>query len=134
MSERKAVPILIGEQGRDHVLIEPHKKLVSGRFEAEVYVRCGPWNGHFTGIFVVGELRKLGHDIQSMFEGLKCTAVLKPNEPRLQMTLNSTKGHVHLTGFARQSMESRTTLEFEFEIEQHELQAIAGALLIADHS
>jgi hypothetical protein len=135
MAERKAVPVLIGERSSDHVLIEPHPKVVSGRFGAEIYVRCGPWIGHVVGIFVVGELRKFGHDIQSLHDNLKCTAVLKPNEPCLLMNLsNDARGHVHVRGFARQSMDARTILEFEFGMDQLELAHVASALLIADHS
>ena len=88
MFGKKPIAIVIGERGADHVLIEPHSKMVSGRFEAEIFIRCGTWSGHLVGIFVGGELHKFGQDISNLCEGLKCTAVLKPNEPRLQMTLN----------------------------------------------
>jgi hypothetical protein len=135
MFGKKPVSILIGVRGADHVLIEPHPKMVSGRFEAEIYIRCGTWSGHLVGIFVGGELHKFGRDVSSLCEGLKCTAVLKPNEPRLQMTLNvEGKDLISVRGFARQSMESRTVLEFEFDVDRAELASAGNALLVAEHA
>jgi hypothetical protein len=97
MLGKKPVSILIGVRGADHVLIEPHSKMVSGRLESEIYIRCGTCSGHLVGIFIGGELHKFGRDVSSLCEGLECTAVLKPNEPRLQMTLNvEGKEHIYL--------------------------------------
>jgi hypothetical protein len=133
MSDRKAIPILIGTRSGDYVLIESHPKTIHGRFEAEIHVRCGVWMGHFTAVFVVGELRKFGSDLNSIFERLKCTAVLKPNEPRLQVTVNSNpRGRLLVEGFARQNMTDRVVLEFEFQMDVEELPKIASALMATD--
>jgi hypothetical protein len=116
------------------VLIEPHAKMVSGRFEAEIFIPCGQWTGHLVGIFVSGELHKFGQDVNSLREGLK--SVLKPNEPRLQMTLSDDRkksGHISVRGFARQSMDSRTVLEFEFDIDRLDLESAGCALQQAEH-
>lgn len=137
MFGKKPVSVLIGEHGADHVHIEPHAKMVSGRFEAEIFIRCGTWSGHFVGIFIAGELHKFGQDISSLCEGLKCTAVLKPNEPRLQMTLSDDRknsNHISVRGFARQSMESRTVLEFEFDTDRVNLAEAGHALALAEHA
>jgi len=137
MFGKKPIAIVIGERGADHVLIEPHPKMVSGRFEAEIFIGCGAWSGHVVGIFVVGELHKFGQDINNLCEGLKCTAVLKPNEPRLQMTLNSgrrNENHISVRGFARQSMESRTVLEFEFEADRMDVESAGRALQVAEQA
>ena len=137
MFGKKPVSVLIGERGADHVHIEPHAKMVSGPFEAEIFIRCGTWSGHFVGIFIAGELHKFGQDISSLCEGLKCTAVLKPNEPRLQMTLSSDRrnqNHISVRGFARQSMESRTVLEFEFEADRVDVASAGRALQVAEQA
>jgi len=82
-----------------------------------------------------GELNKFGRDIDSVNNNLKCTAVLRPLDPYLHLTLTGDgKGHIHVTGVARQNPGSKTVLEFEFEMDQTELPLVANALLLADRA
>lgn len=84
---------------------------------------------------MVGELHKFGQDINNLYANLKCTAALRPIEPYLLMTLNGDgRGYIHVVGMARHDPQSRTKLEFEFDMDQTELPPIASALLVADHA
>jgi hypothetical protein len=133
MSDRKAIPTLIGMKSGDHVLIEPNPKVVSGGFQAEITVRCGPWNGRYTAHFMVGELNKFGKDVEHVYNNEKCAAALKPLDPYLVMTLTGDgHGHIEVSGEARQKPGIKTGLEFHFEMEQEELKVAGRSLVLAD--
>ena len=133
MFDRKVVPTLIGSRTADYVLIEPSSKLISGRLQAEITVKCGPWNGRYTAQFMHGELNKFGKDIEHVYGNLKCTAVLKPIEPYLHMTLTGDgHGRIHVVGEARQKPGLKPVLEFQFEMEQDALETAGRTLVLAD--
>ena len=133
MADRKAVPTLIGLKNGDHVLIEPSPKVISGGFQAEITVRCGPWHGRYTAHFMVGELNKFGKDVDNVYNNLKCTAALRPLDPYLHMILTGDgHGHVQAAGEARQKPGIKTVLEFQFEMEQTELQLVGRSLVLSD--
>jgi len=53
------------------------------------------------------------------------------------MTLNSgrrNENHISVRGFARQSMESRTVLEFEFEADRMDVESAGRALQVAEQA
>lgn len=133
MSKRHPVTIRIGEQGSDHIVIEPSAKTSSAAFSAEIFVHCAAWTGHFPAQFQLGELSRFGKDLEHLDQGLKCTAVLKPGEPYLVMTFADEGARkIHVMGAATHRPGSRTHLEFEFTISQSEVPHIVSGLLAAD--
>jgi hypothetical protein len=132
--DMSSIPILFGVRGSDHVLIELKPRAVSGWFQAEIFVRCGPWSGHCAGRFLAGELHKFGQGVNEIYANLRCTALLRPMEPYLVMNLNADgHGHVQVSGLARHELESKLKLEFDFVMDQEDLEPIGRALLAADH-
>ena len=125
--------IRIGEQGSDHIIIEPSARTDSAAFSADIFLRCMPWTGHFPAQFQLGELSRFGKDLEHLNQGLKCTAVLRPGEPYLVMTFAAEReGKMHVMGAATHQPGARTRVEFEFTISQSELPHIISALLAAD--
>jgi len=114
-------------------MIQSSNKVVGGWLEAQIDVRCGGLSALFTGRFKHGELRKLGEDLEDVFNGRRFTAGLKPTEAYLVLLLtNNERGRVHLTGEARQKLETNNVLAFELEMDQMDLQLVANALILAD--
>src|SRR5258708_39576365 len=71
MGKRSELIIFIGAREADHVAIEALPKVASGWRTANIAVRCGVWGGHYAGQFMVGELAKLGKEMEYLGEGLK---------------------------------------------------------------
>lgn len=115
------------------MLIEPNGKAVDGWHAAEIGIRCGPFNGHYTGQFLAGELGKFGKEVGYVSENEKCTATLKPMENWLELSLTSDgKGKVRVAGTARSALGAKTRLQFEFEINDSDLADAARALVAAE--
>ena len=130
----KRQPILsIGERDGNHVAIEPTGKVVSGWRTAHVSVRCGAWNGHFTGQFLHGELSKFGKEIEYLEDHAKDRVEFQAVEHYLHVILSKAgHGRVRVEGEARERLGSQTVLGFEFEIEWSSLAELSRALVEAD--
>ncbi len=135
MGKRSELIIFIGAREADHVAIEALPKVASGWRTANIAVRCGVWAGHYAGQFMVGELTKLGKEMEYLCEGLKPKVEFKAVEHYLNMRLsNGGQGHVRVDGDARERLGSKTSLEFEFEMEMATLAEVARALIEADRA
>ena len=128
----KSASILIGERGGDHVLIEPEPKVTAAGHAASIGIRCGGFSAHYAGLFRVGELGKFGKDVGYLCENMKCTAALHAEDLLELMLTSDGHGRVHISGSARETPETKTRLEFEFDMDLVELRTASHALIAAD--
>jgi hypothetical protein len=126
--------IVIGQSTSDHVTIERiSAPNIEGWSHASVSIQSAVWTGKLRAVFMAGELRRFGAEIEKLYLELKGKAELRPMDGFLEMTFEGDgRGHVLVTGTACHQNGAGTRLEFEFELDQTQLPNIARALLQAD--
>jgi hypothetical protein len=134
MNTRESTQIVIGQNTSDHVAIERiSAPNIEGWFGASVYVQSAVWSGKLRAVFMAGELRRFGAEIEKLYLELKGKAELRPMDGFLEMTFEGDgRGHVLVNGTACHQNGAGTRLEFEFELDQTQLPSIAKALIQAD--
>ena len=87
----------------------------------------------FGASFVQGELSRFAQQVQNLHKHLHGKATLEPMEPNLRLSLSGDgKGHVEVTGMARNQFHTGTKLTFRMDLDQTYLPAIAKALANLD--
>jgi hypothetical protein len=126
--------VVIGQSTSDHVIIDRvSAPNIEGWFGASVSVQSAVWSGKIQAVFMAGELRRFGEEIERLYLELKGKAELRPMDGYLEMTLEGDgRGHVLVNGTACHQNGAGTRLEFEFELDQTQLPSIAKALIQAD--
>lgn len=122
--------VLIGGEEDNRITIRRcTKNGPEGWFDTEIEVRCDGWRGKFRASFMQGELSRFGQEVQSLHQHLDGKATLEPIEPNLTLSLSGdSKGHVEVSGVARNQFQTGTELTFQMELDQTYLPAIAKAL------
>ena len=76
-----------------------------------------------------GELSRFAQEVQDLHRHLHGNATLEPMEPNLTLCLaGDGKGHIEMSGMARNQFDTGTELTFRMELDQTYLPAIAKAL------
>lgn len=134
MSVNGGAEVLIGGEDGNRVSIRRITKNGSeGWFDTEIEVRCDGWRGKFGASFMQGELSRFAQQVQNLHRHLHGKAALEPMEPNLTLYLSGDgKGHVEVTGVARNQFHTETKLTFKMELDQSYLPAIAKALVNID--
>jgi hypothetical protein len=134
MSVNSGAEVLIGGADGNRVSIRSCTKNGSeGWFDTEIEVRCDGWRGKFGASFMQSELSLFAQQVQNLHKHLHGKATLEPMEPNLTLSLSGDgKGHVEVTGVARNQFHTGTKLTFKMELDQTYLPAIAKALANID--
>src|SRR6476646_11154107 len=96
MDTPEGAQIVIGQSTSDHVMIEPISAPDrEGWFRARVFVQSAVWSGNLRAVFMAGELRRFGAEIERLYVELKGKAELRPMDGFLEMTFEGDgRGHV----------------------------------------
>jgi len=102
-------------------------------FQTEIEVQCDGWCGKARASFMRGELTHFAEEIEVLHRKLQGEAILHPLEAPLTLSfVGDGKGHIEVTGTARNGRTSGTKLEFSLNIDQTFLPSIAEGLRAAD--
>jgi hypothetical protein len=125
--------IVIGSKGAEHVSLEISNRSYEDWHSASIGIRCDGWQGNVRGHFRKGELSRFAQEVRQLHRDLSGTARLNPLEPNVTLTLTGDgKGHITVTGVARDNFARKVFLDFQFSIDQTYLPAIADSLSDAD--
>ena len=108
----EVVNVLIGKEGADHVRIKIALPPVDRHnFEAQVYIRSGPFLGALRSFFAIQEHAALGKDVEVFSKTLSGAVSLTPLEHSLNFKMEHRGlGHIQVQGCA--SLISFVTLIF----------------------
>ena len=136
MGKRKPIPILLGANNGDHILIEPSPHMAEGWYTADIALRCGTWAGHCRAQFAHGELSKFGRSLEELYRGERFAASFKAAEQHLTLALMNDgkdgKGLLRVTGAITPNEEPKVRIEFEFKVEPGRLSETIRGLQLAD--
>lgn len=129
--------ILIGDLGRDHVLIRPVSRSHPGLFDSwdgnwidcEVQIVVGGFRGNFRADLRSEEFRTFLEEVERLNGTLEGTASFTAMEGQITFALTSDgNGHVRVSGEAMDDAGSGNRLRFGFDVDQTFLQTICQSL------
>lgn len=96
-------------------------------------VRAGVWSGTCEVWFFPGELDQFAGQIENLYQDLRGTICFRPMEPNIEITLDvDGRGHILVTGRARQDIAGGNHLNFAFTLDQTALPVLAVSLRKAE--
>ena len=133
MSWLDAQLITIGHISSGLVSIDISVADPDGFLMGAVTVDVTPWRGGVKGSFLRGELRRFASEIEKLYENLVGPAEFSPMEGFIELKfMGDGRGHITVTGIARDDWVGQNYLAFEIGLDQTELPDIATALRAAD--
>ena len=133
----ESTDILIGDPDGQHVLIRPLGRRHPGLFDSldgnwidcEVAVQVKGFRGNFRAGLRSEEFQSFLEETQGLQRTLEGTAQFTTMEEQVALTLaGDGKGHVRVSGEARDEPGSGNRLQFEFALEQTALPSICRSL------
>lgn len=122
--------VFIGSGGGDHLSLTPVAEGTNARwFRAQIRIVCDGMSGTTDAYLQPGELAKFAEEVRKLHRNLVGPAKLSPLEPNIVVEMiGDGRGHIRVKGSAQNDFSRKTSLNFEFTIDQTYLSEIAETL------